>query len=111
MVSPSFQDSACCESGDEHQVKIARLRAALAEGLPAPPSHVSELNSLLSASPVDLKRVGEVIRRDPGLAMQVIRMCSSTLLSVRERVSSIEHAVILRKFGGDAGLPFDAASL
>ena len=50
---------------------------------------------MLSASPVDLKRVGEVIRRDPGLAAQVIRMCSSTLLSVREKVSSIEHAVIL----------------
>ena len=87
--------SAGYESAEEQQNKIARLRAALSEGLPTLPSHVFELNGLLSASPVDLKRVGEVIRRDPGLATQVIRMCSSTLLSVRERVSSIEHAVIL----------------
>ncbi len=95
MVSPSSRDSAGCESAEEQQNKIARLRAALSEGLPTLPSYVFELNGLLSASPVDLKRVGEVIRRDPGLTAQVIRMCSSALLSVREKVSSIEHAVIL----------------
>ena len=90
-----MRNSAGCESAEEQQKKIVRLRAALLEGLPPLPSHVFELNGLLSASPVDLKRVGEVIRRDSGLAAQVIRMCTSTLLSVREKVSSIEHAVIL----------------
>ena len=94
-VNPSLRDSAGCESAEEQQHKIARLRAALSDGLPTLPSYVFELNGLLSASTVDLKRVGEVIRRDPGLAAQVIRMCSSTLLSVGEKVSSIEHAVIL----------------
>jgi HD-like signal output (HDOD) protein len=94
-VTPTSGNSAGGESVDEQQSKIARLRTALSEGLPTLPSHVFELNGLLSVSPVDLKRVGEVIRRDPGLAAQVIRMCSSTLLSVREKVSSIEHAVIL----------------
>jgi HD-like signal output (HDOD) protein len=39
--------------------------------------------------------VGEVIRRDPSLTAQVIRMCGTTLLGQREKVSSIEHAVIL----------------
>ena len=94
-VNPVWQDSAGCESAEEQQNKIARLRAALYEGLPTLPSYVFELNGLLSVSPVDLKRVGEVIRRDPSLAAQVIRMCSSTLLSIRQKVSSIEHAVIL----------------
>jgi HD-like signal output (HDOD) protein len=92
---PTSRASANGERAEGQQNKIARLRAALSEGLPTIPSYVFELNGLLSTSPVDLKRVGEVIRRDPGLTAQVLRMCSSTLLSVREKVSSIEHAVIL----------------
>ena len=91
----ALPDSAGYESAEEQENKIARLRVALSEGLPTLPSYVFELNGLLSASPVDLKRVGEVIRRDPSLTAQVIRMCSSMLLGLREKVSSIEHAVIL----------------
>jgi len=94
-ANPALPRPAGYEGIAEHRIKMARLRAALSEGLPTLPSYVFELNGLLSASPVDLKRVGEVIRRDPSLAAQVIRMCSSTLLDLREKVSSIEHAVIL----------------
>jgi len=69
--------------------------ASLSDGLPTLPAYVFELNSLLSANPVNLKRVGEVIRTDPSLTAQVIRLCNSAFVGLRHKVGSIEHAVIL----------------
>jgi len=77
------------------QSRRVSLRAVLAEGLPTLPAYVFELNNLLSSSPVDLKRIGEVIRTDPSLTAQVLRQCNSPLLGIRGHVSSIEHAVVL----------------
>lgn len=71
------------------------LMASLSDGLPTLPAYVFELNTLLSTTPVDMKRAGEVIRTDPSLTAQVIRLANSVLLGLRERVSSIEHAVVL----------------
>jgi HD-like signal output (HDOD) protein len=67
----------------------------LTEGLPTLPSYVFELNTLLSSASVDLKRVGKVIRNDPSLSAQVLRLCNSALFSLRRRVLSIEEAAIL----------------
>jgi putative nucleotidyltransferase with HDIG domain len=71
------------------------LMAALSEGLPTLPAYVFELNSLLSVNPVNLKRVGEVIRTDPSLTAQVLRLCNSAFMGFRSRVMTIEHAVVL----------------
>ncbi len=73
----------------------ARLMSILTEGLPTLPSYVFELNTLLSSASVDLKRVGKVIRNDPGLSANVLRLCNSALFSLRRRVLSIEEAAIL----------------
>ncbi len=74
--------------------KIA-LMASLSDGLPTLPAYVFELNSLLAAAPVNLKRVGEVIRTDPSLTAQVLRLCNSAFMGFRERVTKIEHAVVM----------------
>jgi HD-like signal output (HDOD) protein len=71
------------------------LASILTEGLPALPSYVMELNTLLSSSSVDLKRVGKVIRNDPILSAHVLRMCNSALFNLRRRVLSIEQAAVL----------------
>jgi HD-like signal output (HDOD) protein len=73
----------------------ARLMSVLTEGLPTLPSYVFELNTLLSSQSVDLKRVGRVIRNDPSLSAQVLRLCNSALSSLRRRVLNIEEAAIL----------------
>jgi putative nucleotidyltransferase with HDIG domain len=73
----------------------ARLMAILTNGLPTLPTYVFELNTLLSAQSVDLKRVAKVIRSDPSTSAQVIRMCNSALFSLRRRVLSIEEAAVL----------------
>ena len=80
----------------EHQERRKeRLMAILTEGLPTLPSYVFELNTLLSSPSVDLKRVAKVIRSDPSISAQVIRMCNSALFSLRRRVLSIEEAAVL----------------
>jgi len=80
---------------EKEQGQEARVRALLADGIPTLPAYVFELSSLLSCVPVDLRRVCRVIRTDPSLAAQVIRLCNSVMLGLRGRVSHIEHAVIL----------------
>ena len=88
-VSPNPEESEARQSR-----KIA-LMAALSEGLPTLPAYVFELNSLLAATPVNLKRVGEVIRTDPSLTAQVLRLCNSAFMGFRDRVTKIEHAIML----------------
>jgi HD-like signal output (HDOD) protein len=77
------------------QSRKLALMAALSEGLPTLPAYVFELNSLLATAPVNLKRVGEVIRTDPSLTAQVLRLCNSAFMGFRDRVTKIEHAVML----------------
>jgi HD-like signal output (HDOD) protein len=80
---------------EKEQSQEAKIRALLVDGIPTLPAYVFELSSLLSTIPVDLKRVCRVIRTDPSLTAQVIRLCNSALLGLRQGVSNIEHAVIL----------------
>jgi putative nucleotidyltransferase with HDIG domain len=85
-------------SADDPEAKQSRklaLMAALSEGLPTLPAYVFELNSLLGVTPVNLRRVGEIIRTDPSLTAQVLRLCNSAFLGFRERVTKIEHAIML----------------
>ncbi len=82
-------------SPERQKRRKARLMSILNEGLPTLPSYVFELNTLLSSASVDLKRVGKVIRNDPSLSAQVLRLCNSALFSLRRRVLSIEEAAIL----------------
>jgi HD-like signal output (HDOD) protein len=82
-------------SPERQKRRKARLMSILTEGLPTLPSYVFELNTLLSSESVNLKRVGKVIRNDPSLSAQVLRLCNSALFSLRRRVLSIEEAAIL----------------
>ena len=80
---------------EKEQRQEAKIRVLLVDGIPTLPAYVFELSALLSTMPVDLRRVCGVIQTDPSLTAQVIRLCNSAMLGLRERVSDIEHAVIL----------------
>ena len=80
---------------EERERRKARLMGVLSKGLPTLPNYVLDLNVLLSQSAVDLKKVGNVIRTDPSLSAQVLRLCNSALFGLRHRVVSIEQAAIL----------------
>ncbi len=83
------------EDPEAKQSRKLALMAGLSEGLPTLPAYVFELNSLLAANPVNLKRVGEVLRTDPSLTAQVLRLCNSAFMGFRERITKLEHAIIL----------------
>lgn len=72
-----------------------RLMTILGKGLPTLPSYLMDLNALLSSPLVDLKKVAKVIRTDPSLSAQVLRLCNSALFGLRRRVLSIEQAAVL----------------
>jgi HD-like signal output (HDOD) protein len=79
----------------EQERRKKRLMTILSQGLPTLPTYVLDLNALLSTPSVDLKKVGKVIRTDPSLSAQVLRLCNSALFGLRRRVLSIEQAAIL----------------
>lgn len=72
-----------------------RLMGILNKGLPTLPSYLLDLNAHLSSPVVDLKKVAKVIRTDPSLSAQVLRLCNSALFGLRRRVLSIEQAAVL----------------
>src|SRR5882757_9737517 len=72
-----------------------RLMGILGQGLPTLPGYVLDLNALLGNSSVDLKKVANIIRTDPSLSAQVLRLCNSALFGLRRRVLSIEQAAVL----------------
>jgi len=72
-----------------------RLVSTLQRGLPTLPSYLLDLNALLAGPIVDLKKAAKVIRTDPSLSAQVLRLCNSALFGLRHRVLSIEQAAVL----------------
>lgn len=72
-----------------------RLMGILSKGLPTLPNYVLDLNALLSSPTVDLKKVAKVLRTDPSLSAQVLRLCNSAMFGLRRRVISIEQAAVL----------------
>ncbi len=88
-------ESALAGSEGEVRRRKAGLLAILSEGLPTMPSHLFQLNAMLGSSPVDLKQVSTVIRSDPSLTAQLLRLCNSALFNLRRRVRRVEEAAIL----------------
>jgi putative nucleotidyltransferase with HDIG domain len=86
--------SSIASSADQERRK-KRLMAILSHDLPTLPQYVLDLNALLSAPTVDLKKVSKVLRTDPSLSAQALRLCNSALFGLRRRVLSIEQAAIL----------------
>jgi putative nucleotidyltransferase with HDIG domain len=58
------------------------------------PAYVSEISRLLSSVPVDLKRVGEIIRKQPKLSDYIIHLCELTMPGFRDQNANIEHGIV-----------------
>ena len=93
-ASPLFRPGSTL-SMEETDKRKQRVLGVLSQGLPTLPTYVLDLNALLSNASVDLKKVGAVIRTDPSLSAQVLRLCNSALFGLRRRVLSIEQAAVL----------------
>jgi putative nucleotidyltransferase with HDIG domain len=92
---PPAHSGASAFSPEDTDKRKQRLLNVLSKGLPTLPQYVLDLNALLSNASVDLKKVGAVIRTDPSLSAQILRLCNSALFGLRRRVISIEQAAVL----------------
>lgn len=79
----------------EQERRKQGLMAIMSKGLPTLPGYILDLNALLSSPSVDLKKVGKLIRTDPSLSAQILKLCNSALFGMKRRVLSIEQASIL----------------
>jgi putative nucleotidyltransferase with HDIG domain len=92
---PPTRAASTAFSAEDTDKRKQRLLTVLSKGLPTLPQYVLDLNALLSSASVDLKKVGAVIRTDPSLSAQILRLCNSALFGLRRRVISIEQAAVL----------------
>ena len=58
------------------------------------PGYVTELNKLLSSVPVDLKRIGEIIRAQPNLSENLIHLCQLAMPDFHDQIASVEHGIV-----------------
>jgi HD-like signal output (HDOD) protein len=63
--------------------------------LPALSAGVRELNLILSADPVDLRRLRQACSSDPSLTYRIIGLSNSSLFGLSPPVSSVEQAVMM----------------
>jgi hypothetical protein len=76
------------------RIDVDTLAATLAEGPTRLFESVLELNDLLNAHTVDLKRVGGLIRKDPTLASLIFRLSKFLSQDSPQFVSTIEEAAV-----------------
>jgi len=81
--------------GEEQKRRRKRIEDIIDFGLPPFPHSVLELTTILSDPSADAKKAGKVVRTDPSLSAQVLRLCNSPMFGLRTRVISIEQATIL----------------
>lgn len=74
-----------------HRCPEALWREVAAFG---PSPALERMNNLLETVPVDLRRLGEAIRDDPGLAAEAVKLSNSSLFGLPRPVSSLEQAVV-----------------
>ena len=72
----------------------SEILSRISAGILDLPGYVSELNHLLSSVPVDLKRVGQIIREHPQLSDHILRLCQLTMPAFRDQNASIDHGVV-----------------
>jgi putative nucleotidyltransferase with HDIG domain len=61
--------------------------------LPTLPRAAAEIQSMLDAPEIDMKKVGRALERDPALAAQVLRTANSAVFGARQRIEGISKAV------------------
>jgi EAL and modified HD-GYP domain-containing signal transduction protein len=94
------------ETADEHDACLALgidlfqgyffERPRLVRGRPAPSAAIGRLRTATGlSSSATFEEVENVVRLDPGLSVRLLRYINSAAVSLRSRVSSLRHALML----------------
>lgn len=63
--------------------------------LPSLPATVARITQMLESPDCSLSEVGKAIATDPAIALKTLRLVNSAYYGLREKVTSVEHAVTL----------------
>ncbi|HTE51056.1 MAG TPA: HDOD domain-containing protein [Kofleriaceae bacterium] len=74
--------------------ELGRRIAAGALDLPAPPDAAARVIAAASRDDADLGRISELVRRDPALAAQLLRIANSSLFAAPAPIVSLQQAVL-----------------
>jgi putative nucleotidyltransferase with HDIG domain len=77
--------------------KIDRIVSAI-EQIPTLPIVRSHIQSLFNDNDVSLKKLEEIIERDPPLAIKLLKLVNSSFYGLLNKISSIEHALVILGF-------------
>lgn len=65
------------------------------EQIPTLPIISKQIQELFSNQDVPIRKVGEIIERDPPLALKILKIVNSAFYGLLNNVSSLEHALII----------------
>lgn len=63
--------------------------------LPSLPGIIERINKMLENPDTPMNEVGQVISTDPAIAFKTLRLINSAYYALREKVTSVEHAVVM----------------
>ena len=84
-------------SGEKKQTNSAIPDKILQKvsAFPSMPKAAIKLRSLISEEDVSIDEIEKVLRHDPGLAANVLRLANSAFFGISAKVKSLKHAVML----------------
>jgi HD-like signal output (HDOD) protein len=62
--------------------------------LPTLPAVIRQVSSLIEANETDLGKIADVITTDSALSLRILRLVNSAFYGLRNRVTSLQHAVV-----------------
>jgi HD-like signal output (HDOD) protein len=62
--------------------------------LPTLPAVIRQVSSLIETNETDLKKIADVITTDSALSLRILRLVNSAFYGLRNRVTSLQHAVV-----------------
>jgi HD-like signal output (HDOD) protein len=78
---------------DEESQTVSEALAQEIKAIPQFPAHILELRKILTREETNFQDVAVLVRRDPALTAEVLRMCNSAFYRRRDKVESTPMAV------------------
>jgi HD-like signal output (HDOD) protein len=69
-------------------------KLGMIKDLPTLPAVFRQVSSLIESNETDLKKIADVIMTDTALTVRIIRLVNSAFYGLRNRVTSLQHAVV-----------------
>ena len=80
------------------QVEDVRKRLEAIDELPALPTIIAEINTLLSSAKTSAPQLSKVIMRDPSITAKVLKIANSAFFGMPKQITSVNQAIVALGF-------------